>query len=115
MEGFGRKKGACPHCRSIRAPANARWCGAKARRYSRSGNPGCQTRCPLQTGRCVTLETSGGVSLMDLREISHLSTEEKKARFRQITIAHRRLEQTHNKIVQAVREPAGFTSVLTYG
>ena len=52
---------------------------------------------------------------MDPREISHLSIEEKKARFRQATITHRLLEQTHRKIVQAVREPAGFASVLTYG
>ena len=52
---------------------------------------------------------------MNTREISHLSNEEKKARFRQTTITHRRLQQTHHKIVQAVREPAGFTSVLAYG
>ncbi len=52
---------------------------------------------------------------MDQREISHLSIEEKKARFRQATITHRLLEQTHRKIVRAVREPAGFTFVLTYG
>jgi hypothetical protein len=52
---------------------------------------------------------------MDPREISHLSIEEKKARFRQTTVTHRLLEQTHRKIVRAVREPAGFTFVLTYG
>jgi transcriptional regulator with XRE-family HTH domain len=52
---------------------------------------------------------------MDPREISHLSIEEKKARFRQVTVTHRLLEQTHRKIVQAVREPAGFTFVLVYG
>jgi hypothetical protein len=52
---------------------------------------------------------------MDPREISHLSIEEKKAQFRQATITHRLLEQTHRKIVRAVREPAGFTFVLTYG
>jgi len=52
---------------------------------------------------------------MDPRDISHLSREEKKARFRQITVTHRLLEQTHRKIVQAVREPAGFSSVLVYG
>jgi hypothetical protein len=52
---------------------------------------------------------------MDPREISHLSIEEKKARFRQTTITHRLLEQTHRKMMQAVREPAGFTFVLTYG
>ena len=52
---------------------------------------------------------------MDPREISHLSIEEKKARFRQATITHRLLEQTHRKIMQVVREPAGFTFVLTYG
>jgi hypothetical protein len=52
---------------------------------------------------------------MDPREISHLSIEEKKARFRQATITHRLLEQTHRKIVRAVREPAGFTFVLAYG
>ncbi len=42
---------------------------------------------------------------MDLHEISHLSVEEKKARFRQTTITHRLLEQTHRKIMQVVREP----------
>jgi len=52
---------------------------------------------------------------MDSRELEHLSIEEKKARFRQTTITHRLLEQTHHKIVRAVREPAGFTFVLTYG
>ncbi len=52
---------------------------------------------------------------MDPSEISHLSIEEKKARFRQVTVTHCLLEQTHHKIVRAVREPAGFTSVLAYG
>jgi Cdc6-like AAA superfamily ATPase len=52
---------------------------------------------------------------MDPREISHLSIEEKKARFRQVTVTHCLLEQTHRKIVRAVREPAGFTFVLVYG
>ena len=52
---------------------------------------------------------------MDPREISHLSIEEKKARFRQATITHRLLEQTHRKMMQVVREPAGFTFVLAYG
>ncbi len=52
---------------------------------------------------------------MDPRDISHLSIEEKKARFRQATITHRRLQQTHRKIMQVVREPAGFTFVLAYG
>ncbi len=52
---------------------------------------------------------------MDPREIEDLSVEEKKARFRQATVTHRLLEQTHRKILRAVREPAGFTFVLTYG
>jgi hypothetical protein len=52
---------------------------------------------------------------MDPRDINHLSVEEKKARFRQVTVTHRLLEQTHRKIVRAVREPAGFTFVLVYG
>src|SRR5438034_3320420 len=52
---------------------------------------------------------------MDLRDINHLSIEEKKARFRQVTVTHRLLEQTHRKIVRVVREPAGFTFVLIYG
>jgi hypothetical protein len=52
---------------------------------------------------------------MDWTESSHLSSEEKKARFRQATITHRLLEQTHRKILQVVREPAGFTFVLAYG
>ncbi len=52
---------------------------------------------------------------MDPHETSHLSIEEKKARFRQVTITHQRLEQTHRKIMRAVHEPAGLTFVLTYG
>jgi hypothetical protein len=52
---------------------------------------------------------------MDPREIGHLSIEEKKAQFRQATITHRLLEQTHRKILRAVREPAGFTFLLVYG
>ncbi len=52
---------------------------------------------------------------MDPREISHLSIEEKKAQFRQATITHRLLEQTHRKILRAVREPAGFTFLLVHG
>jgi hypothetical protein len=52
---------------------------------------------------------------MDPHDINHLSIEEKKARFRQVTVTHRLLEQTHRKIVRAVREPAGFTFVLVYG
>jgi len=51
---------------------------------------------------------------MDLRDINHLSIEEKKAQFRQVTVTHRLLEQAHRKIVRAVREPAGFTFVLVY-
>ncbi|GHO98721.1 hypothetical protein KSF_087690 [Reticulibacter mediterranei] len=52
---------------------------------------------------------------MDLRDIHHLSIEERKARFRQVTVTHHLLEQTHRKIMRAVREPAGFTFVLVYG
>jgi AAA domain len=52
---------------------------------------------------------------MDPHDISHLSIEEKKARFRQATITHRLLEVAHRQIVRAVHEPAGFTFVLTYG
>ncbi len=52
---------------------------------------------------------------MDPREISHLSIEEKKAQFRQATITHRLLEQTHRKILRVVREPAGFLFLLVYG
>src|SRR6266487_2744722 len=96
-------------------PTNARRGGPTAIRATRSGQRGRETRRPLQTGRCVTPETSGGVSLMDPREINHLSVEEKKARFRQATVTHRLLGQTHRKILRAVREPAGFTFVLTYG
>ena len=52
---------------------------------------------------------------MDPREISHPSIEEKKAQFRQATITHRLLEQTHRTILRAVREPAGFSFLLVYG
>ena len=52
---------------------------------------------------------------MEHAELLGLSPEEKKAWFKQATITHRLLEQTHRKIVRAVREPAGFTFVLTYG
>lgn len=47
---------------------------------------------------------------MEPREI-----EAKKAQFRQATITHRRLQQTHHTILRAVREPAGFAFLLVYG
>jgi energy-coupling factor transporter ATP-binding protein EcfA2 len=52
---------------------------------------------------------------MESHEMSRLSIEEKKVQFRQATITHRLLEQTHRKILRAVREPAGFAFVLVYG
>ncbi len=52
---------------------------------------------------------------MELHEFAHLSLEEKKALFTAVTITHRQLEVVHDKILRAVRQPAGFSFVLVHG
>jgi hypothetical protein len=52
---------------------------------------------------------------MEPHEFSHLSLEEKKALFTAVTITHRQLEVVHDKILRAVRQPAGFSFVLVHG
>ena len=52
---------------------------------------------------------------MESHEMSHLSLEEKKALFMNIAITHRQLDQTHSKILRAVRQPAGFSFLLVHG
>ena len=52
---------------------------------------------------------------MEPHEFSHLSLEEKKALFTAVTITHRQLEVVHDKILRAVRQPAGFAFVLVHG
>ena len=52
---------------------------------------------------------------MEPHEFAHLSVEEKKALFTAATITHRQLEVVHDKILRAVRQPAGFSFVLVHG
>ncbi|HVB25114.1 MAG TPA: AAA family ATPase [Ktedonobacteraceae bacterium] len=52
---------------------------------------------------------------MEPHEFAHLSLEEKKALFTAATITHRQLEVVHDKILRAVRQPAGFSFVLVHG
>src|SRR6266699_6433656 len=52
---------------------------------------------------------------MEPHELEHLSLEEKKALFTAATITHRQLEVVHDKILRAVRQPAGFSFVLVHG
>src|SRR6266487_758091 len=52
---------------------------------------------------------------MEPHELEHLSLEEKKALFTAVTITHRQLEVVHDKILRAVRQPAGFSFVLVHG
>jgi AAA domain len=52
---------------------------------------------------------------MEPHEFAHLSLEEKKALFASVTITHRQLEVVHDKILRAVRQPAGFSFVLVHG
>jgi len=52
---------------------------------------------------------------MEPHEFAHLSLEEKKALFTAVTITHHQLEVVHDKILRAVRQPAGFSFVLVHG
>jgi hypothetical protein len=52
---------------------------------------------------------------MEPHEFAHLSLEEKKALFAAVAITHRQLEAVHDKILRAVRQPAGFSFVLVHG
>jgi len=46
---------------------------------------------------------------------AHLSSEEKKAWFMNVTITHPQLKAVHDKIRRAIRQPAGFSFVLVHG
>src|SRR5712691_2975639 len=52
---------------------------------------------------------------MEPDELAHLSSEEKKTFFMNVTITHPQLEVVHDKIRRAVRQPAGFSFVLVHG
>jgi hypothetical protein len=52
---------------------------------------------------------------MEPDKIAHLSSEEKKALFMNVTITHPQLKAVHDKIRRAIRQPAGFSFVLVHG
>jgi len=52
---------------------------------------------------------------MEPDELAHLSSEEKKTYFMNVTITHPQLEVVHDKIRRAIRQPAGFSFVLVHG
>ena len=52
---------------------------------------------------------------MEPDKMAHLSSEEKKIWFMNVTITHPQLEAVHNKIRRAIRQPAGFSFVLVHG
>jgi AAA domain len=52
---------------------------------------------------------------MEPDELAHLSSEEKKTFFMNVTITHPQLEAVHDKIRRAIRQPAGFSFVLVHG
>jgi len=52
---------------------------------------------------------------MEPDELAHLSLEEKKTYFMNVTITHPQLEVVHDKIRRAIRQPAGFSFVLVHG
>jgi len=52
---------------------------------------------------------------MEPDELAHLSSEEKKTFFMNVTITHPQLEVVHDKIRRAIRQPAGFSFVLVHG
>ncbi len=52
---------------------------------------------------------------MEPDEIAHLSSEEKKTLFMNVTITHHQLEVVHDRIRRAIRQPAGFSFVLVHG
>ncbi len=52
---------------------------------------------------------------MEPDKIAHLSSEEKKTLFMNVTITHPQLEGVHDRIRRAIRQPAGFSFVLVHG
>ena len=52
---------------------------------------------------------------MEHQEMEGLSSEEKKARFKEATVTHRWLEQTDRAVMRAIRQPGGFAYVFVYG
>jgi hypothetical protein len=52
---------------------------------------------------------------MEQHTFAHLSAQEKKDMFASVTITHRQLEAVHDRIGRAIRQPAGFCSVLVHG
>lgn len=52
---------------------------------------------------------------MEQKEIERLSPEEKKALFKEATVAHRLLEQADRAVMRAIREHGGFAYVFVYG
>jgi AAA domain-containing protein len=52
---------------------------------------------------------------MEHNEMEALSPEEKKARFKEVTVTHRLLEQTDRAVMRAIREYGGFAYVFVYG
>src|SRR5260370_7850204 len=52
---------------------------------------------------------------MDQPTFARLSAQEKKDMFASVTITHRQLEAVHDRIGRAIRQPAGFCSVLVHG
>ena len=52
---------------------------------------------------------------MEPDELAHLSSEEKKTFFMNVTITHPQLKVVHDKIRRAIRQPAGFSFVLVHG
>src|SRR5260370_21959502 len=52
---------------------------------------------------------------MDQPTFARLSAQEKKDMFASVTITHRQLEAVHDRVGRAIRQPAGFCSVLVHG
>ncbi len=52
---------------------------------------------------------------MEPNKLAHLSSEEKKRLFLNVTIKHRQLEVVHDRIRRAIHQPGGFSFVLVHG
>ncbi len=52
---------------------------------------------------------------MESDKMAHLSSEEKKTLFLNVTITHPQLEAVHDRIRRAIHQPAGFSFVLVHG
>jgi len=52
---------------------------------------------------------------MEPDALVHLTAHEKKALFASVTITHRQLEEVHDRIRRAIRQPAGFSFILVHG